>query len=329
MNASTALRYLLAVTALLVAPLARGADEAMPLTIAVARGPVSLLLVVAESMSLFSQEGVAVRRLTCSSGQECFGHLREGRADLATAADVVVSLGTLDGVDAGIVATISASSRQIRLVARRSAGIAHPSDLRRRRLATVRGSSAHYFLHNWLLFHGIHPDEVTIMGAAAPSLGTMLLRHDVDAIAVWEPHATAVSRELAGDAATLPAPLVYTQHFTLVASGAALQAREAAVLKLLRALLRAQRSVEADPSQAAALLAASLGVTLQDAVSFMREHDYRLRLDQSLMTNLGSQGRWAVREGLIAAGARADRPQQAVRPHLLLQLDPTAVSLPR
>ena len=59
-------------------------------------------------------------------------------ADLATAAELVVTLGSFSRADLAIIATISASSHQIKLIARRSAGVTAPSQLRGKRVGTVQ-----------------------------------------------------------------------------------------------------------------------------------------------------------------------------------------------
>ena len=126
--------------------------HAAPLTLAVSTGPVSLPIYVAEARGFFKDEGLDLRLRDCASGRECFQWLADGKADVATAAELLVATAGAAHRDLAIIATISASSYQIKLVARRSAKIAEAPQIRGKRIGTVLGSSAQYFLDNWLVY---------------------------------------------------------------------------------------------------------------------------------------------------------------------------------
>ena len=140
--------------------------HAAPLTLAVSSGPVSLPIYVAQARGLFKDEGLDLAVRTCASGRECYEWLAEGQVDIATAAELQVATAAASRHDLAIVATISASSYQIKLVARRSAQIIEAPQIRGKRIGTVPGSSAQYFLDNWLVFNDIQPDAVHVVGLA-------------------------------------------------------------------------------------------------------------------------------------------------------------------
>ena len=170
------LRHLiLAITACsaLMAP-----SYAQPVPIAVARGPVSLLVYVAEARGFFAKEGVDIRQVACTSGKECLKLLRDGIATFATCADLLVALDGLapEGPGVRILATISTSSSQIKVVGRSSAGIRAPTDFVGKRVGTVRGSSAQYLLHLWLAQHRIEASAIQEVHALAPELAPMFVR---------------------------------------------------------------------------------------------------------------------------------------------------------
>jgi NitT/TauT family transport system substrate-binding protein len=337
--------------------------EPRPLGLGVSHGPVSLLVYVAEAQRFFEQEGLAIRRMRCESGRECLQRLRAGDVDVATAADFAVAMDSLSGGGGAIIGSISSSSRQIKLLVRRGPEMQAPAQasapgpapaaapvaaqlagqsaaqsaaqsatqLAGRRVGTVRGSSAEYFLHSWLLHHGISPADVRVMHLPPDRLVPSLLRRDVDALAIWEPIAGDARRALRGEVLELPVPLVYTQHFALVAARRVLSdpAREPALLALLRALRRAEQLVADDPARAQQILATQLNIPADEAGRLMAEHDHRLRLEQSLMNTLRGQARWILREGLVPAPASTDALGRAVEPGLLRGLVPGAVSITR
>ena len=298
---------------------------AAPLTLAVSTGPVSLPIYVADVRGFFKDEGLDLRLRECASGRECYQWLADGKVDLATAAELLVATGGAAHRELAIVATISASSTQIKLVARRSARIAEAPQLRGKRIGTVLGSSAQYFLDSWLVYNDIDPGTVTVAGLLPDKLAPALLARDVDAIAIWEPLASSAALALGGDVVTFASPRVYTQHFNLVGARPVLERREDDVERLLRALLRAQRSIQSEPELARALLAERLRLPPALAATAMENEDYRLRLDQSLVTTMQSEARWAAR-GAGVPGGGLD-VLRAIDPVPLHRVDATAVGL--
>ena len=299
--------------------------QAAPLTLAVSSGPVSLPIYVAQARGFFKDEGLDLRLRECASGRECYQWLADGAVDLATAAELLVATGSAAHRDLAIIATISTSSYQIKLVARRSAQIVEAPQIRGKRIGTVPGSSAEYFLDNWLVFNDIEPSAVTVVGLAPDQLVKALETRRVDAIAIWEPLASSAALALTGDAVTFVSPRVYTQHFNLVGARPTIERRDADIARLLRALLRAQRTIQDEPDAVRALLAERLHLAPSLAATVMENEDYRLRLDQSLVTTMQSEARWAAR---ATGGPRAGVDLlRAIDPAPLHRLDAGAVGL--
>jgi NitT/TauT family transport system substrate-binding protein len=308
--------------------------HAAPLTVAVSQGPVSLPIVVAQARGFFKDEGLDVRPVDCRSGRECVAQLAGGRADVATASELVVALGSVTQPELAMFGTISASSTQIKLVARRSATAAAGGGLAGLRVATPAGTSAQYFLDSWLVFHDIDPGRVRLVPRAPEQVTGALARGEADAAAVWEPYAGQALAALGAEGVELPSPRVYTQHFGLVADRRTLERRAPEMVQLLRALVRAQHLIEDEPQAVRALFAAQRGVSPEVAGAWMAEQDYRVRLDQSLVSTMESELRWARRVGLDsfgpgAAAVRASTVLHAIEPALLRQAAPDAVGLVR
>ncbi|MBC7993914.1 MAG: ABC transporter substrate-binding protein [Rhizobacter sp.] len=299
------------------------------LNLAVSHGPVSLAIYVAAADGLFDKEGLTVKQLDCSSGRDCFRLMAEGAAEIATAAELVATLNSFARQDLAMIATISTSSQQIKLVGRRSAGITLPAHLAGKRVGTVPGSSAQYFLDSWLLFHDIGPQQIKMVGLAPEQFTASLQRAEVDAVAIWEPVASNALSALGTDGLLLPTPRVYTQHFGLITTHGVIASQEAALLKLLRALVRAERLIADDPARAGQVLMARLGYSAASAQAQLKEHDFRIRLDQSLVSTMSSQSRWALREHYAKPATGANRLANVVQPAMLRKVAPNAVALAR
>jgi ABC-type nitrate/sulfonate/bicarbonate transport system substrate-binding protein len=189
----------------------------------------------------------------------------------------------------------------------------------------VPGTSAQYFLDSWLVYNDIEPASVTIAGLAPDKLLAALQAREVDAIAIWEPLASSAALALGGDALTFVSPRVYTQHFNLVAGRAVRERRADELGRLLRALLRAQRAIQAEPEAARALLAQRLHLPPVLAATAMDGEDYRLRLDQSLVTTMQSEARWAAAAAGVSHGGID--VLRVIDPVPLHRVDPAAVGL--
>lgn len=146
--------------ALCLGPLVCAAQD---LTIAVSRTSLSLPLYVAETQKFFSDEGLVVRTVECLGGQRCIKQMFEGEVQLATASKLPVMFNSFSRTDYAIVATFVTSPLDVKLVARKSAGIGSAAQLIGKRVGTVKGASAHYFLDTFLLINGLDPKKVDLV----------------------------------------------------------------------------------------------------------------------------------------------------------------------
>mgnify|MGYP002788468246 CR=1 FL=1 len=283
---------------LLVAAAAAGAGE---LVIAVSLTSLSLPLHVAADKGYFAAEGVAVRIEDCLGGQRCMRRLLDGRAQLATVSDLPVMFHSFERRDYAVIATFVTSTRDLKLVTRAGSGIARAADLTGRRVGTVKGASAQYYLDAYLLYHGIDPARVEVVGLSPEQIPGAFERREVDAVVVWEPYAWLAIRAAGGDARVLPNPRIYTQTFNLVADRRVLAEREDELVRVLRAVERAQQLIRNRPTEAQAIMKARLQLDQSFVDWAWGDLHYRLGLDQSLLSTLENEARWALREGHVQA----------------------------
>jgi NitT/TauT family transport system substrate-binding protein len=301
--------------------------SAQELTIAVSRTVLSLPLYVAESQRYFAAEGVAVRTSECVGGQRCIKLLFDGQAQLATASELPVMFSSFARTDYAIVATFVTSTRDVKLIVRRSAGIDVADKLRGQRVGTVKGTSAHYFLDAYLLFNGLDPRQIELVPLEAGEIAAALKAGRIDAAAIWEPFAYRSLKALGGDGRVLPSARIYNETFNLVAGHKFIAERQDDLIKVLRALQRAQDFIAQQPGQAQAILKERLQEDQAFIEATWRDVDYRMGLTQSLVGTLEGQARWAVREGHVAPGSVVPGYLQFVAPAALRQAVPAAVTL--
>jgi NitT/TauT family transport system substrate-binding protein len=148
----------------------------------------------------------------------------------------------------------------------------------------------------------------------------------VDAVAIWEPFGHGVREAWGARAVVMPAATIYRQTFNLVAHRDLVGARDDALVRLLRAIERAQRLIQDDPASARAVLATRLKMDRRVADASTEGMGFRLSLDQSLISTMESEARWARREGHVDI-RQAPNYLELVHRAPLLAVNPAAVGL--
>ena len=294
---------------------------AAPLVLAVSRTPLSAPLLVADALRLFEAEGVEVRVDEYVGGYRCLDAVVAGEADGGTVAALPLVFRSFKASDFAVVATFVRSRQDSKLLTRATLGIERVADLRGRRVGAVTGTSSHFFLHNVLVLAGVDPESVQVVHGAPDRLGAALLGGEVDAVALWEPHAWELMREPGAGVRSLPFVSTFRETFNLAVGRQALEAAGDRLDAVLRALDRAILYIEEQPEAARAIVARRLALPAAFADSVWTTLDFRLSLDQALLVNLEQQARWVIEEGLVDAtevpnylGVVDSAPLRRVRP---------------
>jgi NitT/TauT family transport system substrate-binding protein len=227
-----------------------------------------------------------------------------------------------------ILTALGATSDANTVVARRDGGVAVPSYLRGKRIATQKASAVHYFLYLFLRKHGIAEREVQSSFMKAEQLPQALAEGTIDAFSMREPYIGEALKQLGDQAVTFSAPGIYPQTDMAVARQQFIQDNPRAVRGLIRAFLAAERFAKANPDQAVDILAARVGAERKLIAELWPKLNLGVTLHQSLVLLLESQARWALREGLVNGD---EIPDYTSHMHLdtLRDLKPEAVSVIR
>ncbi len=210
---------------------------------------------------------LTIQTLSFTSGRLALDALLGGDVDAATVAETPVVVASRNRPDLRIIATLTLS--QFRIIARRSAGIALPADLKGKRIAALLGTSSEFFLVRFAERNGIPTEFLSPMNLQPPDMITALSKGDIDAISIWEPHAWRATQVLGSDAISFSDPESYREHFNLVTTQARLQdpkSREA-LRRLVINITSANKSISADPLVSQKLVADRLGLGLSDLLN--------------------------------------------------------------
>ena len=298
-----------------------GVAWAAPLVLAIGDTPLFAALLVAEADGLFAAEGLDVKVIHCINGRRCLKHLTDGEADVATVADIPIMFAMHAGHRFDIIATYGITQKENMLVARGDHGIRTAADLAGKRIGVLRGTTVHYYTSTLLLLAGIPRDSVSLVPLDAENVLAPLLAGEVDAAALYKPYGPQAMQQLGRNAVALKPLRAYIVTGNLVAKP---ELPQATLVAVLRATAKACALFSSSPARVQALLAARWKLDAGSVAAQLEGYDFQLSLEQSLLSTLEAESRWAVREGLVGAASPPDflarfrvEPLRAINPQLV------------
>lgn len=278
---------------------AQSADAADTVRIAVPPSPMSLPFYVAIERKFFEKYQVKPELIGCSSGQECIEALGLGKADLASSSELPVMFAAYEKKPISVLATLVTNKDDLKFLVSRHSIEQGQLNLHGKRIAYVPKSSSHYYMDTFLLFKGVDTQQVIKVPMAASELPNALIEGRVDAISIWEPLAEQALQMGGSEIVQVNAPRLYTQTFNVSARNQFKNQQADAVLRVLKALGEAVDYIRGYPSRAQALLLRKKLVSQEHIEKSWHEYSFRMTLQQSLVSTLQGQARWARREGHI------------------------------
>jgi len=294
-----------------------------PLRLAVAPFPSMSPGTLAAVDGHFREAGSPVELVSCVNGGECASLLAEGKADLALVSDIAFVLAVMSGQPLELLGTVASSRRSNQIIRRTDRGTGTGADLRGMRLGYISNTSSHFYAEKFLRFHGLTKKEVTLVALDPRRPVEALVQGQVDAAALFPPFILQAMQQLGPRGDLLQTPAIYTLSINLVARPGLGDARLTGVLSGLRS---ATKAMGGQPERSRAVLAEALRMPGDQLQVALTDFDFRVSLDQSLISTLEAQSRWALRNRLTT---RTDMPDylDLIRLDPLKALDRRAVSI--
>jgi NitT/TauT family transport system substrate-binding protein len=294
------------------------------LTLGVVELPALGLVFIAAEKGYFEARGLILEQRRFATGRDAVAALGRGEVDAATAFETPVVLRAGADPELRVLSALHVSSRSTRLVARADRGIAHEGDLVGKRVGVPRDTNAESFLHALLEYGGVPAQQVVRVDVVPGEAAAALAAGDLDALAIWPPHAERARRLLVGRGAGAVeiGTSAYTELSMLVAREPTLARRRAAFVKLVQALADAERLVRERPGEALELLTRAFPgqPDVGEAWSRVRAG---LGLSHQLAQVLETEWEWLLAEGRIGGSLDLGR---LLAPEVLAGVDPEAVT---
>lgn len=275
------------------------AKEKLPLTLAMSLTPLSSPTIIAEAKGFFAKNGLDVTIENFIGGHRTIEAVFDGQADIATSSEVVVMFNSFKRSDFAIICTFVTSDNDIKIITRKDTGIREVRDLKGRRIGTVTGASAQFFLDQSLMLAGIDDAQVDVVHVNPENSPSSLADGDVDAVVVWEPWAYLTKKNLGGNAVVVPHGRIYTETFNAVALRDYVDKNPDVMERFVRALIDATEFLNAHPEESQLIVAKRIDADIDSVKAVWGDLNFGVSLHQWLLTTLEAEARWATELQLV------------------------------
>jgi NitT/TauT family transport system substrate-binding protein len=248
-----------------------------------------------------------VRLISVPNGRAAMAQLLNGSVDAATGSETQALINS--NTQPGIRIVLTLAEARYRIIARRSAGIRRVEDLRGKKVAATVNTSSQYFLTQMLRTAGMTESDIRFVNLEGPAMPAALKRGDVDAVAIWEPHAQNSLEALGRDAVELKNPSVYRERFNLNTTARVLMdaTKRRELVDFVRSLIQSSQRARIQFHEAVTFLAPAIGTQQEIIERVWGQFRFPANLPDDLPSVLGKV------EVFVAAGQnRQPRPQAAL-----------------
>lgn len=295
-------------------------------TLGVSREALNSLAYIARDEGLFEQVGLEVELVEFDSAQLALQAMLADEVDAALCADTPIVTSAINGESFRIIATVATDSNDLKIVARKSAGISAPEDLRGKRVGTRQGTAAHFFLHVYVTRYGMADEDLAVRFDSFENVTAAMIAGELDAVALRQPFVAELEGALGNDFVLLEEEGLYgkTMNLCVPTDGIDSETQQ----RFIRAFILAEETGVSDTSgRIVGQVAEDIGVEADDICSCIITSG-AVTLQQSLVLNLEDQVRWAMESELATATIAPDMLSY-IYPAPLDAVDPDRVTLIR
>jgi NitT/TauT family transport system substrate-binding protein len=152
-----------------------------------------------------------------------------------------------------------------------------------------------------LIYSGLKISDVTIIDIDGPDLPRALSDGRVDAIAIWQPHINNAQKLLNRKTLLLPSKNIYREDFYFVPNKNFIKTHREMLKKFLKAIDRAENFIQGNREEAINIVSGRLKLDRETVDSIWNGYEFKLFLDQTVLTGLEAEARWAIKNKYATA----------------------------
>lgn len=295
------------------------------ITVAAYSGDIGALVFIAEEQGYFAESGLDVTIKEYEAGKLAADALLAGEADIATATEFVFVSDSFDNPVLRILGTI-ATDKSVELVARKSQGIAEPTDLKGKRIGVTKKSIGEFFLGRYLNIEGISVQEVELVDLKPSEIVKAVVNGEVDAGFTWDPNISEIERQLGGEAISWSGQLDQDFYFLLLTTEEWVETKPIVAERFLFAMTQAEEFSVENPAKVQQLLQDQFNYEHSYVLEIWPDIDFTVGLPQALLLVMENQARWRIANGL-ADQSTIPNYLPNIYPDALAAVNPEAVTI--
>ena len=262
---------------------------------------------IAMHKGFFKEEGLDIKVAYFTSGAEMTSALAAGQLKLGSFGDFPTVNMIAGNLPVKIITGVAEISGTQQLVV--ANGINKPGDLKGKKIALTVGSSAESLFAATLDNFGVPLDSVEVLNMSAPEQVAAMARGDVDGITVWQPYVLRAKNQAGGHAMIsalksfipgMEGPLsYYAAYSVLVVRTEWLDKNPNTMLKVLRAMKKAQDYINSNKDDTAKTMEKDMRAPAKDLRVFLDENVYDMGIDKKFVRTLNKTVGFMHRVGKI------------------------------
>jgi sulfonate transport system substrate-binding protein len=259
---------------------------------------ISGLIYIAQDRGFFKHHGLDLTIASYQTGLSAVNDLMSGKVDMATAAEFVLTLKGFKTKDLRTIGTI-ATTDSGEIVVRKDHAIDKPEDLRGKTIGVPKKTLAEFFLTSFLSFNGLFPGETHIVDLPPSEMVPALSNGRGDAVCFFHPFTDAVKKALPGKTLSWSAQGGQDLYLLLITNTRWIKARPKAMRGFLQGVLDAEAFLKNHRSKAQDIVRQALHLDREVIGNSWAQTRFHVRLDQSLLTLMEEEARWAMVNKLV------------------------------
>lgn len=287
-------------------------------------GPISGVVIVAKDKGFFEKRGLDISVTNLTSGKLCLDTVVGGGADIATTAEAPVTAAAMAGQPIAFLARMEYSD--LKTIVASKAGIKGKADLKGKKIAFTAGTGSEVYTSALLKLAGLKKEDVTLVNLRPQEMLPALLSGSIDAFDTWEPHIANAKKTMGANVAELDTKGIYSETFNIVVMQDYLAKNGPLVEKFLAAMIDAETWMKANPAEAIAVVAKSVGMKNEDLAPIWSDYVYHVTLDDKQLDTLKTHATWRLETGNHPPGAVMPDFLKVLVPGPLKSIDATRVT---
>jgi ABC-type nitrate/sulfonate/bicarbonate transport system substrate-binding protein len=256
------------------------------------------LILIAHANGYFKDIGLEVTLKLFPTGSEGLKQLQAGQIDVTHVSDFVLVKEIFMGASSLRCLGSIAATDIMQVIAMKDRGILQPGDLKGKKIGVTRATIAEFYLGQFLSFHNLVWQDVEVVNLNPGDLPEALANGKIEALMVWEPYIYEIKKRLGDKVISWPGQNGQQFYNILVSSDQYTKAKPEALVRLFRALERAEAFVKQNNNQALKIVAQQLKVDASVLKDEWISSTYELSLDQSLLITMEDKARWMTNNKL-------------------------------